>query len=356
MKRELVKKLLDTKKPDIAEIEVTLFENCHLDCDFCGHAKKSTVGVSKEEIMSKVPLMTNFLKTISPDVDTVLLQLVGGELLQDYLIDDGFLDHYHELISLVDIAAQYENKKLKVKIVTANLTSRKEEVKAFLDNVKANGMDIEMIVSYDLVGRPMGERWRQNLTYFQEYIYSINTVVTKQAIRKLIDEGDPYFHYLYNNFEIFMDNFIPDVDTSHMVPSDDEHLEFLKFMSSNYSSVHPISRIVNIYKHNSPLTVVKMDCMSLNKVTIFPDNSTSNCRWKRYEQKDFINDLVYEDNSNMMLDFMNTNDCLNCRFYQKCPFTCYTQWSWKDRERSIGCVNKKWFEYLEKKDWHQNQP
>ena len=36
--------ILEDKRPKIGEIELTLFENCHLNCFFCHHDKKSTVG------------------------------------------------------------------------------------------------------------------------------------------------------------------------------------------------------------------------------------------------------------------------------------------------------------------------
>jgi len=237
-----------------------------------------------------------------------------------------------------------------VMLVTSAIFGEREKVKAYLDKSRKL-CPFQLILSYDLEGRPIGKLWKDNLSYFQEYVSTINTVATKQAIRKLIDVGDPYFDYLYNNFEIFVDNFIPDVDTTHMIPSDDEHLEYLKFMSENYSSVLPIAEIVNIYKHGTQDRTIKMSCLSLNKITIFPDNSSSNCRWKRYKNEDFKNELVYEDNSNMVIDFLNENDCFGCDFYDKCPFSCFTQWSWKDRERSPGCVNKKWFQFLEKKKW-----
>lgn len=350
--KDLIKKMLHKKKPVLAEIELTLFENCHLNCDFCGHAKKSTVGLSREEIMSKIDLIDGFLQKVDKDVKMVQLQLVGGELLQDYLIKDGFLEYYLELVKEVKGMCDEDGKHLQVMLVTANVFREREKVKDFLDRAKEI-VPFQLILSYDLEGRPMGKIWRDNLTYFQEYVSSINTVATKPAIRKLIDEGDEYFQYLYENFEVFVDNFIPDVDTIHLIPTDDEHLEFLKFMSLNYSSVNPIAEIVNKYKHpeHNDNRTVKMSCLSLNKITIFPDNTWSNCRWRRYKQENFKNELVYEDNSNMVVDFLNENNCFSCEYYNKCPFSCFTQWSWKQRERSPGCVNKKWFQFLDKVEW-----
>lgn len=352
--KDLVKKMLHVKKPVLAEVELTLFEFCHLDCDFCGHAKKSTVGLSKDEIMSKLGVIREFLPKVDKDVTTVQLQLVGGELLQDKLIQNGYLEYYYDLVKEIKDLCIQNGKTLQVMLVTANVFKERERVKEFLDKAKKL-VPFQLILSYDLAGRPMGKIWKDNLTYFQDYVSTINTVATKPAIRKLIDEGDEYFDYLYNNFEIFVDNFIPDVDTIHLIPTDDEHLEFLKFMSLRYSSIHPIAEIVNKYKHPemNNTQIVKMSCLSLNKITIFPDNTWSNCRWRRYKQENFKNQLVYEDNSNMVVDFLNENNCFSCKYYNNCPFSCFTQWSWKQRERSPGCTNKKWFDFLETVDWEK---
>lgn len=357
MSRELVKKLLHKKKPFLAEIELTLFENCHLNCMFCGHAKKSTVGLSQEEIMSKVTMVEEFVKKIEKDIEIVQLQFVGGELLQDYLINDGYLEYYLDFMTEFKRICEENGKHAQSMLVTANLFKEREKLKDFILRAKEI-LPFNLILSYDIVGRPIGDLWRENLSYFQEYVSTINTVATKQAIRKLIDKGDPYFHYLYQNFDVFVDNFIPDVDTIHMIPSDDEHLEYLKFMSINYPEVFPISEIVNIYRYPGEYLqkTTKMSCLSLNKITIFPDNTSSNCRWRRYKDSDFKNKLVYEDNSNMVIDFLNENNCFGCEFYDKCPFSCFTQWSWKNRERTPGCVNKKWFQFLEKHDWGNSEP
>ena len=206
MSKDLVKRMLHTKKPVLAELELTLFENCHLNCSFCGHDKKSTVGLSREEIMSKLGVMEKFIKTVDKNVKQVQMQLVGGELLQDRLINIGYLDHYYDLIVEFKRICEENNKTMAVMLVTSAIFHEREKVKAFIEKSKKL-CSFNLILSYDLEGRPMGKLWKENLSYFQEYISSINTVATKQAMRKLIDDGDPYFDYLYNNFEIFLDNF-----------------------------------------------------------------------------------------------------------------------------------------------------
>ena len=92
-----------------------------------------------------------------------------------------------------------------------------------------------------------------------------------------------------------------------------------------------------------------MHCLALNKVTIFPNNTTSNCRWNRYTKSDFNTPLNRQDNASMMQAYMDEHGCLSCKWWNKCGFRCYTQWDWKNRERDLpDCVMRMWFNYMEK--------
>ena len=83
----VTKSILESKKPNIAEIELTLFENCNISCDFCLHDKKLTTGLTGEEMFSKIPLFVDILKRQQGRVDLVQINLVDGELLQDRWMD-----------------------------------------------------------------------------------------------------------------------------------------------------------------------------------------------------------------------------------------------------------------------------
>ena len=89
---DFTKQLLEDKRPDIAEIELTLFENCHLNCSFCHHDKKSTVGLSREEIFSKLDLVEQHVIKMKGRVDVIQINMVGGELfvpkIPSYKISD----------------------------------------------------------------------------------------------------------------------------------------------------------------------------------------------------------------------------------------------------------------------------
>ena len=84
----LTKSLLEDKRPSIAEIELTLFENCNIECDFCFHDKKSEVGMSLGEMYDKMDIMEKFVAQRAGTVDMLQVNVVGGELFQDRWMED----------------------------------------------------------------------------------------------------------------------------------------------------------------------------------------------------------------------------------------------------------------------------
>ena len=75
--------LLERKRPHIGEIEITLFENCPINCDFCFHDKESEVGMTYEEMLMKLPLVEAHCKKMQGKVHAIQFNMVGGELFQD---------------------------------------------------------------------------------------------------------------------------------------------------------------------------------------------------------------------------------------------------------------------------------
>ncbi len=122
------------------------------------------------------------------------------------------------------------------------------------------------------------------------------------------------------------------------------YLQFLKFISNHYPDIAPYAALINNDKN-------EMHCLALNKVTIFPDNSTSNCRWDRYDDSDFNTKLNRKDNTSMMQSYMDEHGCLSCKWFNKCGFRCYTQHDWTNRVRDTeDCVMRMWFNYNESKE------
>lgn len=334
---QTTKALLESKRPKIAEIELTLFENCNIVCDFCFHDKKSVVGLSKDEMFSKLPIIKDFLATQKGRVELAQINLVGGELLQDRWMERLCQDYYDLLMAAKPLFDEVELP-MKVVIVSNFLFKKREVVLDLLDRLRLAGIDSHLIVSYDFEGRPLSDNYRDNIAFFgPKYICSVNLVGTKQSIKKFITDSDVYFKYLYNNFNIFFDDFIPDNGADASVPTDQEFYEWYLFIAKNYPKIQPVADLLE-NKTNS------MHCLSLNKVTIFPDNRTSNCRWYRYKQSDFGTKLNMKDNSGMMQNFIDEMGCLSCEFFSRCGFRCFTQWDWKNRVRDMDiCPMKKFF-------------
>lgn len=341
-KFDFTKVILEKKRPQLGEIELTLFENCHLNCAFCHHDKKSTVGLSREGIFSKIPLVEDHLNKMVGMVKEVQINMVGGELFQDRISEWAYPVYYDLLVEIKKI---YDRLGLKIKVVwvTSFQFSKQDRVQKLLDDLNAVDVPSYIICSYDFDGRPVKGPYGKNIEYFADYITSINMVATVPSIERFMADDDEYFHYLFEKFDNFyFDDYIPDRGFDHLIPSDSLYLEFLKFVYHSYPSINPMADL--IYNESN-----HMHCMALNKVTIFPDNSTSNCRWDRYDQRDFNTEYKPKDNAGMMQAYMDENGCLSCKWWNKCGFRCYTQWDWKNRERDLpDCIMRMWFNYMDK--------
>lgn len=330
---EIVNSILHLKKPSIAEVEVTLFEYCSFRCTFCNHDKESEVGLSYDEIMSKLHIFYNFVDGLDPEViKLVQINLVGGELLLDELITRGYLDYYEEFSRKCRDYVESKGFKFKAVLVSALLFTKLQEVKDMIEN---STVDLSLIASYDVEGRVVNTTWRNNLESLSAYVSSVNTVMTSHTISEFIRMDREYWeNEIYKKYDVFFDYYIPFEGGDHMIPSDSQYLEFLFFCHEHYPDLNIVRDLLE-KEENS------MSCLSLNKLTIFPDNSTSNCRWHYHKEGSFINKVNRDDNTNMMLDYLMTYNCMGCEYYQRCNFRCFTQWSWKNRVRDLdGCVIK----------------
>jgi hypothetical protein len=169
-------------------------------------------------------------------------------------------------------------------------------------------------------------------------------VGTSVSIEKFVKINDVNFKFFYQNFNIFFDDFIPDRGSDNLVPSDSQIYNWYKFIADNYPKIQPVRDLIE-NKSN------KMHCLSLNKITIFPDNRTSNCRWHRYKQEDFNTKFEINDNAGMMQNFIDTQGCLSCEYYSRCGFRCFTQWDWKNRQKDMDiCPMKAFFNHITSKE------
>jgi len=339
---DVTKQLLESKRPVIAEIELTLFENCNIECDFCFHDKQSLVGLSKDDMFSKLSIIETFMSQRQGTVELLQINIVGGELFQDRWMEE-LCSNYYDLVVEINILAAKYNHALRIVWVSNFLFGKKELVRGLVDDLRTIGVDNHLIVSYDFDGRPMSTRYQNNISWFgTEYIISVNLVGTTQSITAFMSDKDDYFKWLYATFTIYFDDFIPDKGSDDMVPSDSLLYSWYCFIADHYPKIAPVSDLIT----NESNT---MHCLSLNKITIFPDNRTSNCRWHRYDQGDFNTKLDMHDNAGMMQTYIDELGCLSCEYYKRCGFRCFTQWDWKNRDADLTapkCPMKAFFNYI----------
>lgn len=345
-----IKEILADKAPNTLELEITLFENCDVVCTFCGHEKDSVNGMNMDAMLKKLEFVDDYLSTASKDVAFANVHLLGGELLQDRLMtgeNDCYLNKYFLWLSRYKQICEKYGFTPRVVIVTNNLTKKPEMVKEFLDKVRSELMVCDLIVSYDMSGRPITRQYRHNMGFFAEYISNINMVATSASIKAIMAKKDPYFQTLYCNHSIYIDDFLPDPESEYLIPSDELLLEFMKFCHKEYPKIMPYSYSAEVCESGSN-EMVEISGSTLNKMTILPNDRMTNYAWERHDGDFWDRPFVLEDNTNMLYDFVMENNCLSCEHFNYCHMRCPVQWSWKNRERSEGCVNKRFYDYINK--------
>lgn len=339
-----IKQLLESKRPNIAEVELTLFENCDINCAFCYHDKKSTVGLEFDEMVAKIAIIEKFFQDRQGTVDFMQINVVGGELFQDNLIEKEYLDYYYEISKEINRLADKYEYALEMVWVSNFLFKDTKAIADFMDRLD-DTMESSLIVSYDFEGRPTNKKYFENIKRLEKYISSVNIVATIDTINDMMTMTDPFFDYIYHTFSVYIDDYIPDDISNNLTPLDSVMLKFYKFLYHNYPKVVNIAELLENTEN-------PMGCLSLNKITIFPDDSVSNCKWGRYKPENFETykdtKVNYQDNAPQMERHLQHYNCLSCEFYKRCKFRCYTQWDFitPDIHDYDGCWIKTFFKYI----------
>jgi sulfatase maturation enzyme AslB (radical SAM superfamily) len=333
-----VKSLVAHKVPDFCEIELTLFENCNVSCAFCAHDKKSTLGTSAGEMLAKIPVVEDYLRQVQGEVQGAHLHLVGGELLQDRLVKESphYLETYKKIVESFVETCDELNLTPQVFVVTNLLINEPHWLIEWLESFA--GQEVALIVSYDSFGRPISSNYLKNLSVFKKYIRSVNVVATRPTLRKIVS-GDKNFDYIYEHFPVFIDDFLPDAETEHLIPDDLDYLNYLEAVGTRFQKLEPYGPVISNLDWQS---VGDIQFTTFNKCTILPDNTVTNYLWTRHQQSSFRFPVNYQDNSNMLYHFLTENQCLSCEYFNGCPLRCPVSWSWKNKPEPIldECVNK----------------
>lgn len=331
--------LLKDKVPDNSEIELHLFEFCNLRCHFCGQDHEDKTGMS--EIDSKIPRILEFIQN-NPK-QRHMLNIMGGEIFNDEVDDKLFAD-YLNLAVKVDEFAKSLGHTAQFNWVTNLVFKKVERVQNLIRELRSRGIKTQISTSYDFSGRKnktwISELFKQNILTFKDDVYTVGFVLTKPAIKFLLNEKDEYFEFLYQHYPLYFDFYVPENGANVLMPTDQDILDAYRFIAKNYPKVNPIRDLLENEQN-------KMTCYSLNKLTLLPDNREVKCRYLKYRAEDFKTPIDYGTNDSIILNFVEENQCLSCQFYSRCSFRCFVQADWSKRVKTETCIYKTFFQEVE---------
>lgn len=326
--------LLGDKITKSSEIELHLFEYCNLSCSFCGQDHKNKEGMNT--IVEKARQVVDFIAA-SP-MDSHIVNIMGGEIFNDDIPESIFAD-YVAFCTIINDYARAQAQEVRFNFVSNLIFSKNT---AQVEQVLAVVKNSMLSTSYDFAGRGLDINrmltFKRNLQHFKERVGVVGFVLTRPAIRKLIENKDKYFkEVLYPNFPLYFDWYVPEATADKMLPSEQEMLDAFNYIAKHYSKVEPVNAMLaNEFN--------QMTCYSLNKVTILPSGKEVTCRYLDYKPEEFEHPIDYSSNANIVQAHLERHDCLSCEYYQRCQFRCFVQADWSKLERLPQCFIKTFFQ------------
>ncbi len=335
MDKNYLSKLLSNKLPDSSEIELHLFELCNLRCHFCGQDHEDKTGF--DEILSKIAPVKEFIS--SNPKKSHILNIMGGEIFNDELPDTFFSD-YLTLAREVDSHAKSLGHTCVFNWVSNLIFSKSDRVKKFLNDLESLNIISNISTSYDFAGR-INSLWnkdlfKSNLELFKGRIFTVGFVLTKTSINHLLTKRDHFFDYLYDNYPLYFDYYVPENGANTLMPSDQEILNCYLFIAKNYPQISPVKDLLENDEN-------KMTCYSLNKLTLLPNGREVKCRYMDYEHHQFNTPIDYLSNENIVEAHLEENQCMSCEWFYKCSFRCFVQADWAKRVKTETCMFKTFF-------------
>ena len=327
--------LIDQKVIDYAEVVVCLFDHCNLSCAFCPQHHDETLGASRNEILSKTPIIIDWINNNARS-KYFKIHIMGGELFQDVWTERGFLKHYKEFCDIIKDGIVDKNKNIVMNFVSNLVFEKTSEILNFL-----NENNYSLSISYDPAGRfntLQREVFVRNVETFKDNISMVSMQMTKQNIEDVI-EGDVYFDYLYDNFLIDWDSFIPTKEITHsykFMPKESLLLEFYKLLVIKYPKCLNVDHFVNQKETN------KMTCTRGNNLTVLRNGeSPSGC-----SSSVFVEDNASKSDE-VVINFLDKYNCFECEFYKKCPLTCFVKANSSKLIEDVDvCIFKETFKYI----------
>jgi len=339
----------DFKKNSSGELIVVLFELCNLTCQACFQDHNSVIGI--DQVREKFDIIAHALDTLKGrEKDTVLVNIMGGELFSDQLPDSIF-DDYIFLINKLRVYAKEINLDIRISFPSNMIWSKKERIKSFLDISK-----VGLNESYDPAGRfnkTTLEQFKTNITEFKEYIQAVGVVMTKPSINKFMSNNAPYFDYIYENFELNFDHYTHSerakVKPEILMPKDTDFREFYKFMIDNYPRANPFCDTA------SPLQQ-PMSCM--RTMYVFPDSSFGSCGSVEQiikpiasvENRKVIKLVNISDSpleKTIEATWHKEYDCLSCEHLQRCSMGCFLNNHFYNTRTQEACWLKEVYDFVD---------
>lgn len=337
---DAIYKIIDSKVIDYAEIVVNLFDHCNMRCNFCFQDHENKEGMSKEEIMSKVPIIVDWVNQNTRS-KYFKLHLMGGEIFQDFLIDDGYLQIYQEFYDKIKESITDKEKVFVLNPVTNLVFDRTDQILDFI-----NFNNISLSISYDPRGRFNKNdlvTFKKNIEIFKDKIEMVSITITRQNIHAFLN-GDDYFDYLYSLFPCHFDPFLykeSSEEQKALIPYESEVLALNKLLIDKYPNCLNIVPFIDETENDG-----KMGCTRGNNLSIAYNNwIPKGCSGEMFlKDKNEAKPIIIEK-------FIKKYDCFKCEYYSRCPFTCFVKDKITDKmHRDVDdCVFKMTFNYAKQK-------
>ena len=340
MNEEMINHILNSKRDHREEFMVTLFEKCNLTCSFCWQNHDDTTGLNA--IRSKVDSLV--AGAVQSPNDTMLYNLMGGELFADDVFTDEMYDDYVYLITTVDARVRNLGKTCEFTCCTNLVFTQPERVKKLLEDLQQRGIKIMFTTSYDFTGRfnkHTIETFKKNVEFFKQDVINISIVLTAPNIQEMLKDRDDTFKEMYAaGYKIFFDYYSPENNAEVMTPSDKQLLEALYFLIDKYPNTYPVHDW--LHNHSNGLS-----CKSSR--IIAPSGDILKCGSVPGTNviKFFKNpkDLT---NSSMEASFVEQMGCLTCEYFSRCSLGCFLQHYFKARDELPECVFKLMYDKITK--------
>lgn len=327
--------LLASKQALVPEIEIHLFEDCNLSCGFCSQDHDSGVNFNFEK---KLRLVNEFINTKKEEYNTFKVSIMGGELFQNKI--ESFTP-YQEFI--FEIKKMLTDKSVTFFMTSNLIFNNPTRLEELLKSLRSKGIDVFITTSFDFAGRGWTQQQRdlfkKNVIYLRSYIYSISVTLHKPGIQAMLNKTDKLYEFLYDNFKINFDWYVPDLkNAATFLPSDNDCKNALLYLARNYPNVHPIKEIVN-------QELNQIQCCSENRILIAANDSISNCQYLDYADNKFKGNPNKFTTFDMADRFVEEQGCATCEHIKHCGLYCYVAADYAKRnQNTLSCFIKEFYE------------